>query len=183
MKRVLFILSTLEDEDVEWLAAAGEKRLIAEGRSLITVNVPIDALFIVLDGALSVRLGRNEEEIGQVTAGEVLGEVSLLDSRPPVASVVALEDSFVLAIPHAALKHKLDVEERFAARFYRALGRFLAHRQRAQLVRLGYAGEDTLDENLDEESLDPELLDELSLVGRRFGTLLRRMGVEPSRDL
>jgi CRP/FNR family transcriptional regulator, cyclic AMP receptor protein len=183
MRRILYLLSSLEDADIEWFVSAGDKVRVASGRALIEVNVAIDYLYIVLDGCFSVRLGNDASEIGQVRAGEVLGEVSLLDSRPPVASVVALEDSVVLQILRDELRHKLQIEQAFAARFYYALGRFLAHRQRSQLIRLGYGGQEQTDENLDEESLDPELLDSLSLAGRKFGLLLRDTGIEPPSDL
>ena len=186
MKRILFLLSTLEDEDIEWLANVAEKRLVRAQDYLIQVNVPVTHLFIVLDGCLTVTLGKEEEVIAEVRSGEVLGEVSLLDSRPPVASVVASEDSLVMQIEHRVLKHKLRVEDRFASRFYRALGCFLAHRQRSQLIRFGYGnsedGTPDLSASLDDEGLDPDLLDRLSLVGKRFGDLLHNMGVETSAE-
>ena len=183
MRRILYLLSTLEDDDIEWFVRTGERIRISSEESLIEVNKPIDYLYIVLDGCFRVTLGAQQEAVGLVRAGEVLGEVSLLDSRPPVASVVAVENSVVLQVPRDELKHKLAIEDGFAARFYYALGRFLAHRQRAQLVQLGYGSETASGEEMDEESLDPELLDALSLAGRKFGILLRDTGITPPGDL
>src|SRR5208337_1587497 len=60
-------------------------------------GVPVDSVFIVIDGQLQVYSGN--AEIAKLLAGEIVGEISFVDSRPPSASVKVTVDSQVLAIP------------------------------------------------------------------------------------
>ena len=97
MRKVLYILGELEDSDLQWLFDAGKPRYVTANTQIIQEGSPLDSLFIVVDGKLSVaRLGR---ELARLGAGEVVGDMSLLDSRPPSATVTALQDSMVFSIP------------------------------------------------------------------------------------
>ena len=86
-------------------------------------------------------------------------------------------EATVLAIPRDRLTAKLADDAGFAARFYRALGVFLASRMRRSEQRLGYgAAADLLDEDVEhEDEIDPGLLDNVALAGRRFDWMLRRL--------
>jgi len=177
MRKVLFILSELSDEDVDWLIRNGTKTTYPAGSVLIEEGKPIEVLFILLDGQLSVSLAAlGGKEVAVLQSGEILGELSFLDSRPPSASVTAMADAAVLSIPRASLLEKLEADLGFAARFYRALGVFLASRLRRSQQRLGYEGGRILDDNVEhEDELDPELLDHVALAGARFDWMLRRL--------
>src|SRR5262245_34968175 len=125
MRKVLFILSELADEDVDWLIAHGRRLSVPAGTLLLEEGTPIEVLYVVLDGLLVVTLrAARDREIARLQSGEILGELSFLDSRPPSASVRAIEPSTVLSIPRARLAAKLEQDPGFAARFYRALGVF-----------------------------------------------------------
>ena len=129
MKKVLFILGQLNDTDVDWMTETGHKKAVPAGTALIRQGQPIDSLYIVLDGLLSVtdtRLG--SRELAQLGAGEMVGEMSFVDAGPPGATVTALQDSVVLAIPRSQLWTKLEQDLGFAARFYRAIATFLSDR-------------------------------------------------------
>ena len=181
MRKVLFILGQLSDGDVEWLGRAGVRRKVRGGEVLVEQGRPIDALYIVLDGRLSVSLaGRGE--IARRGSGEIIGEMSLIDARPPAASVTALEDAVVLAIPQAALEAKAAEDAAFAARFYRALATFLSDRMRGTLLRLGYGDDREPDEQTaqEEDELDDNVLDNVSLAGARFDRMLKQLlGASP----
>ena len=148
MRKVLFILSELADADLDWMIQNGAKTTYPKGAVLIEEGKPISVLFVLLDGHLSVSLAAlGGKEIALLRSGEILGELSFLDSRPPSATVTAADDVTVLAVPRARLTTKLDEDPSFAARFYRALGVFLASRLRSTQQRLGYGGDEILDEN------------------------------------
>ena len=70
----------------------------------------------------------------------------------------------------------------FAARFYRALGVFLASRLRKTQQRLGYGGDTSIldDDVQHEDELDPELLDSVALAGARFKWILERLRRAPA---
>ena len=176
MRKVLFILGELSDMDVEWLTAHGRKEQVAAGATLIREGSPIDAMYIVLDGRFSVWIRNSERrELAQLGAGEVVGEMSFVDARPPSATVEALQPSVVLTVARGELQKKLKTDTAFAARFYRALAGFLSDRLRATVSRLGYGAANPTDEDEDEDELDPNLLDSVHLAGARFDRMLKRL--------
>src|SRR6185436_5638115 len=98
MRKVLFIFGQLTDADVEWLAKHGRRRRVAASTVLIHQDVPVDTLYVVLRGELAVMQGPSKKEIARLGAGEIAGEMSFVDARPPSATVVARGDAVVYAI-------------------------------------------------------------------------------------
>jgi len=181
VRKVLFILSELSDADLDWLIQNGQRRVLPAGTVLIEEGRPIDVLYVLLDGELSVTLGALQgREIARLRAGEILGELSFLDSRPPSASVSAPVDVSVLAVSRERLTRKIEADRDFAARFYRALGIFLASRLRRSQQRLGYEGRNVLDDEMHEDELDPRVLEQVALAGARFEWMLRRLRQAPA---
>jgi CRP-like cAMP-binding protein len=177
MRKVLYILGELEDEDLQWLLEAGVARRLRARSELIREGEPAEWLYIVVDGLLSVR--KLQKEIARLGAGEVVGDMSLLDSRPPGASVEALQDSTVYAIPRNELRAKLDQDTEFAARFYRALCIVLANRLGRTNAMIGLASRG-LDlpsepERAVPEEIPAELLDTVALAGARFQWFLEQV--------
>ena len=170
MHKGLFFLSVLTDTDLDWFIANGSKQRVAPGQLIVERDRPMESLFIVVEGRLSVV---NEGlEIARLMCGEIVGEISFLDRRSPSASVKALERSVVLAISRVELEKKLCDDVNFAAHFYEALARCLSDRLRATDNLLGY-GTRYVDEYRDE--VDPDALENLSLAGTRFDWLERRL--------
>lgn len=131
MKKVLFILSELSTRDIDWLLAHGETQKVPAGTVLIHEGQPLDALYIVLDGILTVSVaGLGHREVAKIGCGEVLGEMSFVDGSPPSATVKASADSIVLAINQKKLSQKLEEDVLFALRFYQAITKFLSYRLR-----------------------------------------------------
>lgn len=178
MKRVLYILGLLEDGDIDWLISAGEKKQLGPGEVLMEQGKVSDHLFILIDGSVEVRTA--DKVIAELGPGEVLGEISLLDSRPPTGTVTTLTDNTILAIPFDKLREKLRSDPRFAARFYRALGLFLAQRIRSTTLMLAIGEvlpeEEDLGDELPDE-IDPVVLEEISLAGARFRWLMDRLQI------
>ncbi|MBN1219844.1 MAG: cyclic nucleotide-binding domain-containing protein [Anaerolineae bacterium] len=177
MRKVLFILGQLSDNDVDWLARTGQKAHISAGTVLIQQGQPIENLYIVLEGLLSVTdVELGGKELAQLGAGEVVGEISLVDSRPPSSTVTAAQDSILLSIPKPRLLTKLEEDVGFAASFYRAIAIFLAHRLRGTVTRLGYGGEQPLNpEVVYQDELDENALDAVYLAGTRFERMLKQL--------
>jgi CRP-like cAMP-binding protein len=178
MRKALFFFGVLDDTDVEFLLSAGHRLDLKPGDTLIREGEPINELFLVVDGTLGVRVAAlQNKEVARAMAGEVLGEISFVDSRPPSASVVAVERSSVLAVPRERLKQRLEEEPWFAARFYRALAVFLADRLRTTTASQLALGKGRLNqEQIDErDELDMDVLEEVSLASTRFDKLQRRV--------
>jgi CRP-like cAMP-binding protein len=171
MRKALYVLGILDDEDVEWIASRGRRLGIAKDEVLIREGEPVDAVFILLDGSLSVSAGGTQ--VATLLSGEIVGEISFVDAQPPAATVTAAQYSHVLAVPRAMLHAKIATDAWFAARFFRALAVFLADRLRATTARLGYG---THDKPANEDEIDLDMMDSVSLAAVRFDKLLKRMG-------
>ena len=108
--------------------------------------------------------------------GELVGEISLLDSRPPAVTVRAVGEARVFVIPHAALRTKMGRDPSFAAHFYRAIAIFLANRlNRAQLASSATLAPNLAADVRDTDELSPELMDNLSLAGQQFLAFLEHL--------
>jgi len=177
MRKVLFLLGQVSDEDIEWMLSVGHIAAIRAGRTLITEGHDVDAVYIVLDGTFSVSVAAlSNREINRLSSGEVVGEMSFVDARPPSATVTAVDNSHVFAIPRAELANKLEQDTGFAARFYRALTLFLSDRLRSSVALLGYGDGRDLDSSREiDEELNPNVLDSVHLAGSRFDGMLKRL--------
>lgn len=177
MRKVLIFFAELTDEDTDWLVAVGRQQTFPAGSVLVHEGQPLDALFLVLDGKLTVSAGRPKPKpLSVLGAGEIVGELSYIDSRPPSATVTATEPTLVLRISRTTLSEKLKSDVSFASRFYRALAVMLAQRLRSNVAQLAFGDSTSLEE--DEESadeIDPVLLDNLALAAARFDWMLERL--------
>ncbi len=163
MRKVLFIFGQLTDGDVEWLAKNGSRRRVAKSTVLIHEGVPVESLYIVLEGELVVLQGKAKKPIARLGNGEMAGEMSFVDARPPSATVAAEQDSVVYTIPRKRLGEALEKNPGFAARFYKSVATFLSDRLRS-----------ATDASYDDE-LDDSVLDNIDRAGARFNMLARQV--------
>ncbi|WP_338847637.1 cyclic nucleotide-binding domain-containing protein [Massilia sp. W12] len=166
MRKVLYILGELSDDDVEWLAAHGSREKVKQGHILVTQGKPLSCLYFILDGQFEVSVAGGGR-LALVGCGEIIGEISMIDGRPPTATVSALSDGVVLALERSRLQKKLAADIAFAAHFYRAVAHFLAERMRATVQRIG-------SKQAQDVELDESLLDNVHLAGARFDRILKR---------
>lgn len=175
MRKVLYILSEFKDQDIDWIVTSGSRKSVPEGQVLVAEGEAIDTLYIVLTGRFVVEAkgGRVLAELG---SGEIVGELSFLDSRPPNASVTATEGALVYGISVARLRSKLRTDTGFASRFYRALGVLLADRLRETTGHLAYGAQRHLNDDTEESGeISPDLLENMSLAASRFNAILQKM--------
>ena len=175
MRKVLFILGELNDRDLDWMLTIGSRQEIAAGTVLIEEGQPTDALYIVIEGTLTVSMAAlGNREITTIGCGEVLGEMSFVDDRPPAATVKAIEDSVVLSIPRQPLTEKLQLDVLFALRFYRAITKFLSTRLRGAVNWFS----DDKDLRINQQQADDLAAmppDDMALATARFDQLLERL--------
>jgi CRP/FNR family cyclic AMP-dependent transcriptional regulator len=165
MRKVLFIFGQLTDTDIEWLAKAGRRKRLPANTVLINEGVRVETLYIVLEGELVVVQGAKSREIARLGVGEIVGEMSFIDARPPSATVRAATGVVVCAIPRRQLEQGLSDNVAFAARFYKAVATFLSDR-----VRHATAGQDG---SGSPDELDDSVLDNVDRAGARFDALGR----------
>jgi CRP-like cAMP-binding protein len=175
MRKVLLIFGVLSDQDVDWLTAHGRRQSLAAGDVLVREGRTLESLYIVLQGAFAVRLAtRRGEAVARLYAGEVVGEVSFVDSRTPIGTVVALTAATVWTLPQSLVADQLVRDPAFAARFYRAIALTLAYRLRKMMLS---AANPASPEGEGADELDDNVLDNVHLAGARFERMLKRVMV------
>ncbi|OCQ97995.1 cyclic nucleotide-binding protein [Oscillatoriales cyanobacterium USR001] len=176
MSKVLVILGELNDRDIDWLLANGTRQQIPAGTELIGEGKPIDALYIVLEGILSVSvLALGNREIGKIVSGEVLGEMSFVDGRLPSASVKAIKECLILSIPREKLTEKLEQDVLFSLRFYRAITKFLSTRLRGTVSRFSQDPDYLIFQDSSTEEPNQAALDNSNLAKSRYDWLMDRL--------
>ncbi len=175
MQKALVILGQLTDLDADWLANNGTKEYVSAGADLITEGVSLDALYFVLDGRFAISVAAlGEEPVDVMGVGEIAGEISFIDARPPSATVKAIEDAMVLAIPRHRIAAQLEADTGFAARFYKAIATFLSGRLRGHRQNREIRPEELEEDIFADDELDANVLDNVALAGERFDRILRR---------
>ncbi|MDY6939957.1 MAG: cyclic nucleotide-binding domain-containing protein [Cyanobacteriota bacterium] len=173
MKKAFLILGELNNDDLDWMIKEGKKRSLHPDETLIYEGQQINAFYIVLSGTLSVLIeSLDNKELARLSTGEVVGEISFIDTRLPVATVKALEESVLLEIPRLRLTYKLERDMGFAARFYRGISRCLSDRVRGTVLRLGY-GLDIEDPATEEMEAYPDAHRDFALVQAKFKWLMQ----------
>lgn len=164
MRNTLYILADLTDRDLIWLHSAGTLHTLAPGERLIEADREVNDLFFVLDGHLAVS-ARDGRRVATLTVGDVVGEMSFVERRPPSATVTAATTARLLAVPRHAILDRFSQDIAFSSRFYRALAVFLSDRLRAA------TGGNTNEEANGE--IDEGILDTVHVAGDRFLRLVR----------
>lgn len=130
MDKSFSILGQLSDDDVEWISANGVHRLAAQGETIITMGIPSDAIYFLLEGEISIAIDKLGE-IARLKSVDIIGEMSLIEPESlPSATVTAIVESLLLEIPKATIREKMAKDTDFAANFYRAIAIFLSDRLR-----------------------------------------------------
>jgi CRP-like cAMP-binding protein len=103
-KRVLSRLQLFRNVDLDapafdTLLSQCSYRELEDGDALLSVDKANHHLYIVVRGRCAIQLGHYDEvPLGTVDPGECVGEMSIIDSRVPSASVMATESTRVLEI-------------------------------------------------------------------------------------
>ena len=198
LKKVLFVLGQLNDSDIDWMLRTGSKEQVAAGTVLIHQGRPVDALHLLLNGAMTVSIchapisplyrtfvekkcesGTVKQELARLSSGELVGEVSFLDNQYASAFVTCLEDCQILSLSRSQLVAKLEMDVGFAARFYRAIAAIVEDRLRSAIVRLTYGkrpqnSNHMLDAEIEEDEIELGILENTDIAGARFDWILRR---------
>jgi CRP/FNR family cyclic AMP-dependent transcriptional regulator len=105
------------------VASLAQIRRFATGAQLVRAGDPGDALYIVLDGKVSVvQRGKSSRALG---IGTIVGELALLDGGPRTASVVAKDDVVTLTVPASRFRKLLRAEPSIAIGIAEELARRL----------------------------------------------------------
>ena len=96
---VLSWFDSLEPPLRAWLRSKMDPLALESGEQLFPAGAPSDCLYLVTRGALGAFApGDDTTLIGQVVAGETVGELGLVSKRPRTATVRALRDTGLLRL-------------------------------------------------------------------------------------
>jgi CRP/FNR family cyclic AMP-dependent transcriptional regulator len=80
------------------------------GRNVMTIEQPGEAVYIILHGTVKIHVEQSERDVilSILGAGDLLGEMSLIDSVGRSASAVTLESSLMLWMDKLTFNYLLD---------------------------------------------------------------------------
>jgi CRP/FNR family cyclic AMP-dependent transcriptional regulator len=99
------IFTGLSQEELKSIAALCQERTLNEGDTILSEGESTRELFIIAQGMVEVTLGRDENvmPLMRLGAGQLVGEMSLVDRGVRSATATAVSDDTVLyVVPHAA---------------------------------------------------------------------------------
>lgn len=104
------LFADLPDEDLERLCAMITEEHVPAEKVLFTEGDIGDKAYVIMSGEIEILKESGGRTVLLATrhAGEVIGEMSLLDQSPRFASGRAQTESVLLAISHENLEHLLD---------------------------------------------------------------------------
>jgi small-conductance mechanosensitive channel/CRP-like cAMP-binding protein len=107
------VLSPLSREAQRSIAEAARVHVFSRGETIITHGAAGDSMFIVHEGAVSVRV--DNAEVAALKAGDFFGEMALLTGERRAADVIAATDVVVVEIAKDALAPVLQNHPELAA--------------------------------------------------------------------
>ncbi len=131
------ILADLADDQLERFVEFMEVIQIRQWQDVVHQGDPGDAMYLILEGELRVRLMIDGKEtiIATLAAGEFFGEVALFDQGARSADVIANQNSVLLKITAEAFSNLLASAPDLAAPFLFSIGKTLIARIRADNKR------------------------------------------------
>jgi extracellular factor (EF) 3-hydroxypalmitic acid methyl ester biosynthesis protein len=138
MHDALNLIRDLSEADITWFLEVGQERSFPAGAAIIAEGSETLDLYFVLHGTAALHLAAlGDARVATLGPGELLGEISFLEGRPASATVRALEDVTLLAVPRQAVLRRSEDEPEFGARLYHAFARVLARRLRERVPAWG----------------------------------------------
>ena len=100
----------LTPTQLDWVAQRAHRRVFEAGRNVMTIEQPGEAVYIILHGTVKIHIEQVERDVilAILGSGDMLGEMSLIDSVGRSASAVTLESSLLLWMDKATFNYILD---------------------------------------------------------------------------
>jgi CRP-like cAMP-binding protein len=113
-KKELRLIANLADQ-VEW----------PEGKTVIREGEFGSEFFILLEGTVSI--SRDGEKLGDLTAGEWVGEIALVENVPRTATVVTTSRVAALVLTRGGFSRLVDDNPSIAGKVMAQVGERVAH--------------------------------------------------------
>ena len=135
--RRIKVFAGLADEQLTRLMKSMEVREVKAFEEVVRMGTPGDAMYLILQGEVRVRMVIDGKESILATLGscDFFGEISLFDHGPRSADVIANSSSTLLCFTAAAFEKMIRTAPEIAAPFLLAMGKTLTSRIRADNKR------------------------------------------------
>lgn len=110
------VFAPLSSEELQQLATATVGHVFAPGETLIRAGEEGSSMFVVHNGRVAVQVADKggPRTVAVLSEGNFFGEMALFTGEPRTANVVAMEETEVLEIGHAAMKHIFETNPSLA---------------------------------------------------------------------
>src|SRR5438132_6253995 len=110
------VFAPLSTDELRQLAKSTAGHVFAPGETLIRAGDEGSSMFVVHNGRVAVQVGdrAGPRTVAEVSVGKFCGEMALFTGEPRTANVVAVEETEVLEIGHAAMKHLFETNPSLA---------------------------------------------------------------------
>src|SRR5512133_988468 len=100
----------LTTTQLDWISKHAHRRVFNAGMNVMTVEQPGEAVYVILHGTVKIHIEQGERDVivSILGAGDLLGEMSLIDSVGRSASAVTLESSLMLWMDKITFSYMLD---------------------------------------------------------------------------
>ena len=151
------LFAGLSDEQITQLGASSRRARASAGDLVIREGDDGNALLIILTGELEITKHDGGREIALATrkAGDILGEMSLLEQWPRTASARATVDSELLEVEAAAFRRLIETDPEIATAILRTMAGRLRSTEASLMQREKLASLGTLAAGLAHELNNP----------------------------
>lgn len=117
------LFQRLDEDSVETLLANFRYRLLPRGQALFEEEDEGSSLYVILSGRVRVEKGFGDEMriVAELGAGEIFGEIALLEGGPRSATVRVTDDARLLELPRDSFVRCIRRSPEFALRILASL--------------------------------------------------------------
>ncbi len=122
------LFCTLSESDLKLVREATQELSFSAGQQIFKQGDPGDGLYIIRDGTVTISVQSENNEKGvlsRINAGEMFGEMAVLDNEPRSATTTAETDVKVYFIPRPELLQLLERAPKLSASLVRETSRRL----------------------------------------------------------
>lgn len=127
------LLAEMDAAERTTFASSFKVHKLKKGQQLFSEGDPGDEMFLVEQGCIAlgrVLPGGHDQPFAKMRAGEVFGEMSLLDGAPRCLYARAEEDSILWGLSRSAFDYLVTSKSKTCAKFLLNLSRTMARRLR-----------------------------------------------------
>lgn len=117
--RQMAIFAGLEEGELTKIAGLCRVIDVPAGKTILRAGERGDTFYMVMNGRLTIIAPDGSGEVGQIEAGDFLGEIALVSHQPFTATAVAATDVTLIALKHEDFEHLINRHPRIGMRVMR----------------------------------------------------------------